>query len=94
MMIRPATALRNNYDSMVKLSTEKQEPIYLTRNGEGEMVFLPIDLWEKRQAELELFAEMLRREQNKRLGYRMQKSLRTRYSVRSISLRNFRRWAQ
>ena len=68
MMIRPATALRNNYDSMVKLSTEKQEPIYLTRNGEGEMVFLPIDLWEKRQAELELFAEMLRREQNKLAG--------------------------
>ena len=68
MMIRPATALRNNYDSMVKLSTEKQEPIYLTRNGEGEMVFLPIDLWEKRQAELELFAEMLRREQNQMAG--------------------------
>ena len=63
MMIRPATALRNNYDSMVKLSTEKQEPIYLTRNGEGEL-----DLWEKRQAELELFAEMLRREQNKLAG--------------------------
>ena len=42
MMIRPATALRNNYDSMVKLSTEKQEPIYLTRNGEGEMVFLSL----------------------------------------------------
>lgn len=39
---------------MVKLSTEKQEPIYLTRNGDGEMVFLPIELWEKRQAELEL----------------------------------------
>ena len=57
MMIRSATALRNDYDGMVKLSTEKQEPIYLTRNGDGEMVFLPIELWEKRQAELELFAE-------------------------------------
>ena len=68
MMIRSATALRNDYDGMVKLSTEKQEPIYLTRNGEGEMVFLPIDLWEKRQAELELFAEMLCREQNKLAG--------------------------
>ena len=68
MMIRSATALRNDYDGMVKLYTEKQEPIYLTRNGEGEMVFLPIDLWEKRQAELELFAEMLRREQNKLAG--------------------------
>ena len=81
MMIRSATALRNDYDGMVKLSTEKQEPIYLTRNGDGEMVFLPIELWEKRQehhfavtvarqAELELFAEMLRREQNKLAGAR------------------------
>jgi hypothetical protein len=34
------------------------------------MVFLPIELWEKRQAELELFAEMLRREQNKLAGAR------------------------
>lgn len=65
MMIRSATALRNDYDGMVKLSTEKQEPIYLTRSGDGEMAFLPIALWEKRQAELEFFAEMLRREQNK-----------------------------
>ena len=68
MMIRSATALRNDYDGLVKLSTEKQEPIYLTRSGDGEMVFLPIALWEKRQAELELFAEMLRREQNKIAG--------------------------
>ena len=70
MMIRSATALRNDYDGMVKLSTEKQEPIHLTRSGDDEMVFLPISLWEKRQAELELFAEMLRREQNKLSGAR------------------------
>ena len=68
MMIRSATALRNDYDGMVKLSTEKQEPIYLTRSGDGEMGLLPIELWEKRQAELELFAEMLRRKQNKLAG--------------------------
>lgn len=70
MMIRSATALRNDYDGMVKLSTEKQEPIYLTRSGDDEMVFLPIALWEKRQAELELFAEILRGEQNKLSGAR------------------------
>ena len=69
-MIRSAAALRNDYDGMVKLSTEKQEPIYLTRSGDGEMVFLPIALWEKRQAELELFADMLRREQTKLSGAR------------------------
>ena len=70
MMIRSATALRNDYDGMVKLSTEKQEPIHPTRSGDDEMVFLPISLWEKRQAKLELFAEMLRREQNKLSGAR------------------------
>ena len=68
MMIRSATSLRNDYDGMVRLSIEKQEPIYLTRNGEGEMVFLPIDLWEKREAELSLLAELLRREQNRLAG--------------------------
>ena len=68
MMLRSATSLRNDYDGMVRLSKEKQEPIYLTRNGEGEMVFLPIDLWEKREAELSLLAELLRREQNRLAG--------------------------
>lgn len=65
MMIRSSTALRSNYDDMVKLSREKQEPIFLTRNGAGEMVFLPIELWEKREAELNLLGELLRREQNR-----------------------------
>lgn len=64
MVIKSATALRNDYDGMVKLSQERQEPIFLTRNGDGEMVFLSIELWEKREAELNLLAEMLRREQN------------------------------
>lgn len=68
MVIRSATALRNDYDGMVRLSKEKQEPIYLTRNGEGEMVFLPMELWEKREAELNLLAELLRREQNRIAG--------------------------
>ena len=84
MMIRSAAALRNDYDGMVKLSTEKQEPIYLTRNGDGEMVFLPIELWEKRQAELELFAEMLRREQNKLAGARPYSASELRADVEDI----------
>ena len=45
MIIKSATALRSEYDKLVQLSKEKQEPIFLTRNGEGEMEFLPIDLW-------------------------------------------------
>lgn len=37
-------------------------------DGESEMALLPIALRKKRQAESELFAEMLRREQNRMTG--------------------------
>lgn len=68
MVIKSATALRNDYDGMVRLSKQRQEPIFLTRNGEGEMVFLPLELWEKREAELSLLAELLNRERNALAG--------------------------
>ena len=70
MLIKSATTLRNEYDKMVQLSKERQEPIYLTRNGEGEMVFLPLELWEKREAELNLLTELLRRERGRLAGAR------------------------
>lgn len=70
MIIKSATALRNDYDKVVRLSKEKQEPIYITRNGEGEMVFLPQELWEKREAELDLLTELLQRERNRIAGAR------------------------
>ena len=37
-------------------------------DGESKKALSPIALWEKHQAESELFAEMLRREQNKMAG--------------------------
>ena len=43
MVIKSATALRNDYDGMVKLSQERQEPIFLTRNGDGEWCFFRLN---------------------------------------------------
>ena len=68
MMIKSSTALRNEYDKIVQLSKSRQEPIFLTRNGEGEMVILPLELWEKREAELNLLFNLLEREQNRIAG--------------------------
>lgn len=70
MIIKSATTLRNDYDNVVKLSKGKQEPVFVTRNGEGEMVFMPIELWEKREAELNLLAMLLKREQSRIAGAR------------------------
>ena len=71
MLIRSATSLRNGYDEMVKLAKEKQEPIYLTQNGDGEMVFVPLDLWEKREKELDLLFMLLQREQSRLAGVKI-----------------------
>ena len=68
MVIKSATTLRNDYDNVVKLSKTKQEPVFVTRNGEGEMVFLPIEMWEKREAELNLLDKLLKREQSRIAG--------------------------
>lgn len=68
MLIKSSTALRNEYDALVNLSREQQEPIYITRNGEGEMVFLPIEAYEKREAELKLMEKLLTAEKNRLAG--------------------------
>lgn len=68
MIIKSAAALCSDYDKMVQLSKERREPIYLTRNGEREMVFLPLELWEKREAELNLLTELLHRERSRLAG--------------------------
>ena len=68
MIIRSAMALRNGYDEMVRLAKEKQEPIYLTRNSDGEMVFVSLDLWEKREKELDLLFMLLQQEQSRLAG--------------------------
>ena len=71
MLIRSATSLRNGYDEMVKLAKEKRGPIYLTQNGDGEMVFVPLDLWEKREKELDMLFMLLQREQSRLAGVKI-----------------------
>ncbi len=68
MVIKSATTLRNDYDTVVQLSKSKGEPVFITRNGEGEMVFMPIEMWEQREAELTLLDKLLKREQSRIAG--------------------------
>ena len=46
MVIKPSTSLRNQYNEISDYCKNTGEPVYLTRNGEGDLVVLSIDAFE------------------------------------------------
>lgn len=68
MLIKASAALRNDYASISALAKETKEPIYITRNGEGDMVLMSIDAFEKREQILQLRAKVLQAEQERMDG--------------------------
>ncbi len=65
MLIKASAALRNNYAALSALAKETKEPIYITKNGEGDLVLMSIDAFEKREQMLQLRARVLQVEQER-----------------------------
>jgi len=68
MIIKPSAALRNDYSTISNLAKETKEPIYITKNGEGDLVLMSIDAFEKREQILQLRAKVLQAEQERISG--------------------------
>ncbi|MGV2887590.1 type II toxin-antitoxin system Phd/YefM family antitoxin [Paenibacillus taichungensis] len=66
-IIRPVTDLRNNFTEISKIVHEKNEPVFLTKNGHGDMVLMSLEHYEEievllklKEAEIEAFTSDLR----------------------------------
>ena len=59
MNIRPSAAIRQNYNEISELCKKTAEPVYLTKNGEGDLVVMDIEAFTRREKMLRLREELL-----------------------------------
>ena len=58
MYIKPSTSLRNDYPTISSLAHDTQEPIYITKNGEGDIAVLSIEALDRRDEMIRLKAHL------------------------------------
>lgn len=56
--IRPISDLRNNFNEISDLCHREGEPVFITRNGRGDMVVMSLAAYERQQTLLELFRKL------------------------------------
>ena len=56
--IRPISDLRNKTHEIAELCHKEGEPVFITKNGEGNLVVMSLALYEQQQARLELYEQL------------------------------------
>ncbi len=73
--IRPVSDLRNNFADISRVVHETGEPVFLTKNGYGNMVVMSMEAYERYQFESEVYfklkeAELEARTTDKRYSHK------------------------
>ena len=72
MNIRPSAAIRQKYNDIADMCRKTSEPVFLTKNGEGDLVVMDIETYNRREKMLKLREELLSVEEDRvrgRKGY-------------------------
>ena len=68
MNIRPSAAIRQNYNAIADMCRKTSAPIFLTKNGEGDLVVMDIETYNRREKMLKLREELLAVEEDRIAG--------------------------
>jgi prevent-host-death family protein len=69
-IIKPISDLRNKSKRMSKLAHESKEPIFITKNGEGDMVLMSIAHYATMERKLDLYRKLAVAQAQKAAGDR------------------------
>lgn len=70
--IRPSADIRKNYNEISNFCKKSGEPVYLTKNGKGDLVVMDIEAFARRESMLRLRESLIDAEEdriNGKLGY-------------------------
>ena len=59
MFIKPSASIRQNYNEISELCKKTSEPVFLTKNGEGDLVVMDIETFNRREQMLKLREELI-----------------------------------
>ena len=57
-IIKPISSLRNQTRDIASLCHKQDEPVYLTKNGEGDLVVMSKEHYERLKARVDLFGKL------------------------------------
>lgn len=68
MNIKPSAAIRKNYNEIAALCKHTGEPVFLTKNGEGDLVVMDIATFSRRESMLRLREQLVAVEEDRLAG--------------------------
>ena len=68
MNIKPSAAIRRNYNEISALCKSTREPVFLTKNGEGDLVVMDIATYSQRESMLRLREQLVTVEEDRLRG--------------------------
>mgnify|MGYP000859330289 CR=1 FL=1 len=68
MNIKPSARIRQNYNEIADMCRKTEEPIFLTKNGEGDLVVMDIETYNRWEKMLKLREELLAVEEDRLHG--------------------------